>query len=302
MEFPLLGADGAFRPFLTRVTPVRDAEGNVFRWVGTNTDVSEQRAAVADRERLLEAERELRAAAEEANRAKSQFLATMSHELRTPLNAIAGYADLLDAGVAGTVNEEQRQYLRRIARNQQLLLGLINDILNYARLEAGRLRYDLQPVLAARLAEDIEAIVEVQLDGTDIEWHSTVDPSLFVYADAERVLQILINLCSNAIKAMPEGGRLELDSRTDGDNAVFEVRDTGIGIPGGRLGTIFEPFVQLDRDLTSSKDGTGLGLAISRELAHAMNGSLTVTSEVGRGSTFVVTLPRAMQRRTQGSL
>jgi PAS domain S-box-containing protein len=293
MEFPILGADGKFRPFLTRVAPVRDSTGTLVRWVGTNTDVSEQRAAVSNREQLLQLERAARAAAEEANRAKSQFLATMSHELRTPLNAIAGYADLLDAEVHGALNEQQRTYLLRLQRSQRLLLSHINDILNYAKLEAGTVQYNLRTVQVSELIAELNDVVEVQARQAGVEYIAAYPQDVSVYADPEKVLQILLNLCSNGLKAMPEGGRLEVSCKATDCDVQIAVTDTGTGIAESRLDVIFEPFVQLDRDYTATKkEGTGLGLTISRDLAAAMNGSLTVRSELGRGSTFILALPR----------
>ncbi len=291
MEFPLRGADGSFRPFLTRVMPLRGADDSVVRWVGTNTDVSEQRAAVADRERMLVAERAARAAVEESNRVKAQFLATMSHELRTPLNAIAGYADLMDAGVAGPLNAQQQQYVQRVRRSQQHLLALINDILNFAKLEAGHVHYDLHLLGAQEQIERLAAIVDVQASASGIAFTIHADNEITVYADSEKLQQILINLCSNGIKAMPDGGELSIRCYRDAEQTVFEVRDTGNGIPKSKLDSIFEPFVQLDRSLTSPKEGTGLGLAISRDLARAMNGSLVGESELGEGARFVLRLP-----------
>lgn len=293
MEFPLRGADGVFRPFLTRVVPVLNANGAVVKWVGTNTDVSQQRAAVAEREKLLIAERAARTAAEEANRAKSQFLATMSHELRTPLNAIGGYAELLEIGVHGSINEEQKEYLSRIQRSQRALLSIINDILNYAKLEVGRVSYDLRLLPIQPLLDELSTMFELSARQNAIDVRVSVAPDCTVYSDGEKVQQVLINLCSNAIKAMPNGGELLIEARQDGDSSVITVTDSGIGIAPEKLDQIFEPFVQVGRDLTNTKEGAGLGLAISRELARGLGGALTVVSELGVGSTFTLRLPAA---------
>ncbi|GLC26914.1 PAS domain-containing sensor histidine kinase [Roseisolibacter agri] len=239
-----------------------------------------------------------RAAAEEANRAKSAFLATMSHELRTPLNAIGGYAELIELGIRGAVTEEQRADLARIQASQRHLLGLINDVLNYAKLETGAVRYDLEAVPvdeALRAAQEL-VIPQARAKGLTL----TVDagaPAPRVRADAEKLRQILANLLSNAVKFTPAGGTIALCARAEGDAAGaavrVRVRDTGIGIPADRLDAIFEPFVQVRSDLTRTAEGTGLGLAISRDLARGMGGDLTAESAPGAGSTFTLTLPAA---------
>ena len=289
MTFPLRGGDGIFRRFLTRVTPVRDADGQVVRWFGTNTDVEVERAA--------------RAAAEAANAAKSEFLSTMSHELRTPLNAIAGYAELLEMGVRGPVTEQQAADLTRIRRASQHLQSLINDILNFARLDAGQVQFDLQDVSVESALADVETFVMPQIRAGGLEHHRASFGSdsrgqpLAVRADPEKLRQILLNLLTNAIKFTAPGGRVTLSAEVGqhpGGSRSIEilVSDTGRGIPSSELGRIFEPFVQVDRHLSeASQQGVGLGLAISRDLARAMGGDLTVTSDVGVGSTFRLVLP-----------
>ena len=251
-------------------------------------------ADVTDRERLFRAEQEARAEAESANKAKTDFLATMSHELRTPLNAIAGYTELLEVGIHGPVTDKQRESLARIQRSQRHLLSLINDVLNFAKLSAGRVEYDIADVAVGSTVEAVEDLVTLQLQGKSLEFgRRGCDVGLRVRADADKFQQILLNLLSNAIKFTPDGGRILLSCEGDGTTVSITVQDTGIGIPADRLTQIFEPFVQVDRRLNSRHEGTGLGLAISRDLARAMGGDITVRSETGVGSTFVVTLPRA---------
>jgi PAS domain S-box-containing protein len=238
-----------------------------------------------------------RAEADAANRAKTEFLAVMSHELRTPLNAIAGYADLLRMGIRGPVTPQQLDDLERIARSERTLLALVNDVLNYARMEAGQVHYADERVVVASLLADIEALVLPQLEAKNLRFTlGECDADLAVRADPDKVQQILVNLMSNAVKFTPPGGSVDVTCEGDASVVRIRARDTGIGIPPDKLQLIFEPFVQLDRSLTSTKEGSGLGLAISRDLARAMGGDLVVESTVGRGSTFVLTL-----RRDRGS-
>jgi PAS domain S-box-containing protein len=241
------------------------------------------------------------ARAAEANRAKSDFLATMSHELRTPLNAIAGYAQLLDMGLRGPVTSAQHEDLARILRSQMHLTTLINEVLSYARLESGSITYAVRPTLVAVAAAEAAALVEPQrlTKGITLDVRLpelTGGSPVHVLADHDKLQQILINLLSNAVKFTPQGGRivLELLSETDAHGmAVVRVTDTGIGIPADKLQAVFEPFVQIGRALNSPGEGTGLGLAISRDLARGMGGDLTAESTPGQGSVFTLTLQRA---------
>jgi signal transduction histidine kinase len=217
----------------------------------------------------------------------------MSHELRTPLNAIGGYADLLMAGIRGSLSEQQRADLVRIKRNQHHLLSLINDILNFAKLEAGRVRFDLRDVSMNDALGQLEALIapQVQEKRLQYEYHCC-DPSYTAYVDRERLQQILLNLMSNAVKFTPAGGRITVTCGATPDAMRVRVTDTGIGIPPDKLEQVFEPFVQLDRGQSPANAGTGLGLAISRDLARSMGGELAVESQIDRGSTFILSLPR----------
>ena len=253
-----------------------------------------RRAGLAvDHSQMFAGERAARAEAEEANRAKSDFLARMSHELRTPLNAIGGYAELLRMEIQGPLTDAQRDALERVTRNQRHLLALINDILNFARIEKGQITVSLGPVALHELVASLEALVAPQLRAKSLGYEVVeVDPALTLRTDAEKVRQILLNLLSNAAKFTPVGGKVTLEVAADASQVRIAVRDTGSGIPPDRFDEIFEPFVQLERSLARSHEGAGLGLAISRELARALGGDLTVASELGDGSTFTLLLPR----------
>jgi signal transduction histidine kinase len=226
-----------------------------------------------------------------ANRTKSEFLAAMSHELRTPLNAIGGYSDLLLLGIGGEMPEQQRQYLQRIRSSQQHLLSIINDLLNFSRIESGQLSYDLGPASLCQVIDAVTPMVTPQATAKQIVIHRAADTDAVAYADQTKVEQILLNLLSNAVKFTPAEGRIELECERVADRVALQVRDTGVGISAADQATIFEPFVQVRRTLTSPHEGTGLGLAISRDLAHAMKGELLVESTPGQGSRFTLWLP-----------
>jgi PAS domain S-box-containing protein len=236
-----------------------------------------------------------RRAAEEANVAKSRFLAVMSHELRTPLNAISGYVQLLEMGIHGPVTEAQREVLGRLDRSQKHLLKLINDVLDLARIEAGRMEFFIEDVLLADVVSAVLPIIEPLLAEKNLSFESTVPGDLRVRADREKTQQILLNLLGNAVKFTDEDGRIDMWADSAGaaqDFARLHVRDTGIGIPADKLGSIFEPFVQVgDTPTRRSAKGSGLGLAISRDLARGMGGDLSAESSPGEGSTFTLTLP-----------
>jgi len=258
-----------------------------------------QAGQALDRARLVEAERAARMEAEEANRAKSEFLATMSHELRTPLNAIAGYADLMEMGIQGPLTADQRESLLRIKRSQLHLTGLINEVLNYARLEGGAVTYDIRPIALADVVGAAVPLVEPQRStkaiALEVRLADRGKPSVRALADPEKVQQILLNLLANAIRFTAPGGMVTVEVPPEpNERGMAEVRvaDTGIGIPNDRLEAIFEPFVQIGRSLRNPGEGTGLGLAISRDLARAMGGDIRARSEVGRGSVFTLELPR----------
>ncbi|MDB4886764.1 MAG: sensor protein, partial [Gemmatimonadetes bacterium] len=245
------------------------------------------------RQRVVEAE-DARRSADAANQAKSQFLATMSHELRTPLNAIGGYVELLESGVRGPVTEPQREDLLRVARAQARLLSLVNDVLNFARIESGRVDYDVRDVPVNPLLCALGPLVDPQVRAKRIVYECDPGPrDVIVCADQQKLEQILLNLLSNAVKFTPEGGTVSVTTDADATSVRMHVRDTGVGIPPDRLEAVFEPFVQVDATLTRVHGGTGLGLAISQELARGMGGNITVRSTLGLGTEFTVTMPSA---------
>lgn len=252
----------------------------------TNAQLEEQGA---------EAER-LRELAESANHAKSQFLAMMSHELRTPLNAIGGYADLLELGVGGAVSPTQLDYLKRIKTSNAHLQHIIEDLLSFARVDAGRLELKLTPIEVGEFLAGMEPLIAPQLAAAGIHYRllygcGSRDCRTRATVDPDRLRQIVLNLLTNALKFTPRDGRIDLLCGCDRDNVHIAVRDTGSGIPANKLDAIFEPFVQLSSP-SESRNGIGLGLALSRTLARSMGGDIEVESVLGAGSTFTIRLPR----------
>jgi signal transduction histidine kinase len=257
------------------------------------TDVTEHKRAELEREALLREAQAARAEAEAANRTKADFLASMSHELRTPLNAIGGYVELLDMGIHGPMTDAQRGAVARITANQRHLLTLINDILSFARLEAGSMQFDVQTLSAREVIAGVESLVAPQAEARGVAYTSEpCDPAIRFHGDAERVRQVLLNLVGNAVKFTRAGGWVVLSCGADGPWAELRVRDNGIGIPPEEQERIFDPFQQVGRRLSQPQDGVGLGLAISRDLARGMAGDLTVQSTPGEGSVFILRLPR----------
>jgi len=246
-------------------------------------------------EGILTSEREARAESDRANRAKADFLAIMSHELRTPLNAIGGYAQLMSLGIRGEVTLEQALDLQRIQVNQRHLLGLINSILNFTKLEAGQIQFKVTTVALAPLLMGLDDLIGPQMRAKSLRFSvRECDPDLHVRADGEKLRQILLNLLTNALKFTEREGVVSISCHSEANRVDISVSDTGRGINSERLASAFEPFVQIDRHMTSENEqGVGLGLPISRKLARDMNGELRATSEVGVGSTFTLSIPLA---------
>ncbi|HST58059.1 MAG TPA: ATP-binding protein [Longimicrobium sp.] len=290
------------------LTALRDTEGRLLGFAKVTRDLTARRAADAAVKAARDEAEEARMQAEDANRAKSLFLATMSHEIRTPINAVMGYVDLLDLELAGPLNETQRGQLGRIRSSNMHLLGIIDEVLDFSRLEAGRITLARR---AGRLEAPVEAallMVTMQAEVKGIELSDSVSAfaaDVPYWGDEDRVRQILVVLLSNAVKFTPTDGRITVsagtavtppsDTQLDGPGPWVYVRveDTGPGIAPDRIAAIFEPFEQADMTLTRQHGGTGLGLTIAKRLALLMGGDLTVRSQPGMGSVFFLWLPAA---------
>ena len=266
-------------------------------------DITDRKYA-EERSRQLSHERDARLEAEAASQAKSDFLAIMSHELRTPLNAILGYSELMELGISGELNEKVRDQIGRIRRSAKHLLGLVNDILDLAKVEAGRLMVANAPASVADAIATALTLIQPQAEARNLRIVVTPQTTrLPAYiGDDERVRQILVNVLSNAVKCTDPGGTItiagslaaspEAGARLQPRPHVrISVTDTGSGIKPEKLRAIFEPFVQADSGHTRARDGSGLGLTIGQRLARAMGGDLTVESTVGVGSSFTLWLP-----------
>lgn len=273
---PSSGPDGITRYFHTVKTPIFDADGQVIELVGVSRDVTTEARA--------------RKAIEEANRAKSDFLAVMSHELRTPLNAMIGYSDLLLEGLPAPIPDAARPSVQRIGLSAKHLLELIDEILLFSRLEAGREQLNVQHIELKSLVNEVCAIAEPLALQKGLLFTCTVDGAVTAPTDARKLRQILLNLVGNAIK-FTESGQVLLDVVHAGEHVVISVADSGIGMTDEQRLRIFEPFYQVESSLGKRTSGTGLGLSISRKFAEMMGAELTVTSTPGSGSVFTLSLP-----------
>ena len=307
--FPLRGADGQYRWFLSRAVPIRDAHGDVVRWFGTNTDVTIAReieeALRHSEEHLLAAKEDADHAkeqAEAANVSKSQFLANMSHELRTPLNAVIMYSELLqeeaeDQGVEGFIPD-----LDKIRAAGKHLLALVNGVLDLSKIEAGKMELYLETFGVADMVQDVTVTIQPLVQKKHNALHLEIPPDAGqMYADLTKVRQILFNLLSNACKFTERGAVTVRAHRLAGgsggaDAIEFRVSDTGIGLTAEQIAKLFQPFTQADASTTRKFGGTGLGLAISKRFCEMMGGDLTVESVPDQGSTFILRLPARVQK------
>jgi PAS domain S-box-containing protein len=304
-EVVQLHRDGHRIPIYASVSVVRDADGQLGGLVAVNRDMTEQRRAweALENERVRLAERvaERTAELQQANtdlqtalKTKDTFVASMSHELRTPLNTVLMLIELLEIEAAGPLTPKQRQHLQTLRSNSQHLLGLINDILDLAKLQANMLTVTRTKLLVADLCHGSLGLVRAQAERKHILIALALDPAAKVLqADEQRMRQILVNLLGNAIKFTPEGGRIGLKVQADAaaGRLCFTVWDMGIGIAAADFGRLFQPFVQLESGLARRYEGTGLGLALAAQLARLQDGDIKVQSEPGKGSEFTVWLP-----------
>jgi signal transduction histidine kinase len=234
---------------------------------------------------------EARAEAESANGAKGDFLAVMSHELRTPLSAIMGYQELLADGITGPINEQQSQQLGRIKASARHLLSLIDEILTFTRIDAGREEVNIERVSLTNLLEPAAELVESLARTRGLHIEVMLPPQeVIVETDSVKVRQMIVNLLSNAVK-FTDRGRIILTGDQRGDQLVISVEDTGIGISPDHIERIFEPFWQVEQKATRRAGGTGLGLTVTRRLALLLGGDVTVKSTPGEGTTFTICLP-----------
>jgi len=295
--FPLRNKHGEYRWFLSRAQPLRDENGNITRWFGTHTDITKQ----------LELEHSLREAvdkAEVANSAKSDFLANISHEIRTPMNVVIGLSNILAR--SSPLSPKQRQFIGTLQTSANALLGLINDLLDFAKIEAQTLEFEKIPFNLSALLSEITDGMEIRAREKNLELRlkNGMDDMDFV-GDPTRIRQIITNLCGNAIK-FTQNGYVEISCIRKNDAseriADIEIRvtDTGIGIPADKMDSVFQKFSQADTSINRRFGGTGLGLPISRALAEAMGGRIEVTSISGTGSTFIthLKLPQAIKTRS----
>ena len=256
----------------------------------SQTALEQQALELAD---LAEKYSEEKNRAEEANQTKSKFLANMSHELRTPLNAIIGFSEIMESGMFGTLGSEKYQeYCHDILTSGHYLLEVINDILDMSKIEAGRMKLDMESLdLSKTLAESLR-VVSGRADDKNLVVSADIEGTISVVADRRAIKQIIVNLLSNAVKFTPDGGKVTVRSRLLRDSIVLMIADTGIGIAPHSLARLGRPFEQVESQLTKTYHGSGLGLAIARSLTHLHGGTMRLRSRLGTGTVVCVSLPR----------
>lgn len=292
MVFPLRGRDGRFRQFLTRIAPLRRDDGTIQLWFGTNTDITDQRELIEQRDRLLDSERAARVTAERATILRDEFLATLSHELRTPLNAILGWAQVIQLR-HGASDPDLNLGLATIERNARTQSQLIEDLLDMSAIIAGKVRLDLRKISPHVVIEEALQSVYPTAGMRGITIRAQLDPSTgAIRGDVARLSQVLWNLLSNALKFTPRGGTLDVQLAPAGEQVAITVTDSGVGIAPEFLPQIFDRFRQADASTTRAHGGLGLGLAIVKQLVELHGGTVTADSPgLGQGATFTVLLP-----------
>ena len=293
--------DGGYVSVGTDITRIKEHEqklvDNDLRLRATVIDLKRSQAALerqaielAD---LAEKYSREKTRAEEANQTKSKFLANMSHELRTPLNAIIGFSEIMESGMFGKLGSEKYQeYCHDILTSGHYLLEVINDILDMSKIEAGRMKLDMEPLdISKTLAESLR-VVAGRAHDKNLVIDANIEQAISVVADRRAAKQILVNLLSNAVKFTPDGGKVVVRTRLLDDNIVLMIADTGIGIAPHSLARLGRPFEQVESQLTKTYHGSGLGLAIARSLTHLHGGSMRLRSKLGTGTVVYVSLPR----------
>ncbi len=279
--------DGSEFPAEISLSPMESEEGRL---------ITAAIRDVTDRKRHAEELESMRRRAEEANQLKSEFLANMSHELRTPLNSVIGFSELIHDGKAGPVTAEQKEYLGDVLSSAHHLLQLINDILDLAKIEAGKLRFHPEPVELDALMKEVCGSLRPLAEGKRIDVTMDIAPGLdAIRSDAGRLKQVLYNYLSNAIKFTPDGGTVQVSARPEGkDFFTVAVQDNGVGVPAHARDRLFVAFQQLDASVSKKYQGTGLGLALTKKIVEAQGGRVGMSEAPGRGSIFFAVLPRAL--------
>ncbi len=291
-EQEILRKDGTLIPMLFSSSLLPPRPGRPTLRVGTATDISDRKELEQERARaIVLAERSRRV--EEASRLKSEFLASMSHELRTPLNAIIGFSELMYDGKSGPLTVKQKEFLGHVLVSGQHLLQLINDVLDLAKVEAGKLDFYPERLDLAELIAEVTTVLQPMAESRQVHMQSTISPALgAVVLDAARLKQVLYNYTSNALKFTAAGGQVMIRAWPAGSGWLrLEVEDTGIGISEEDCLRLFSEFTQLDSGAGKRHQGSGLGLALTRRLVEAQGGTVGVTSTLGVGSTFFAELP-----------
>ncbi len=298
--------DGSTRWIEMTMTFIRDTEGKPNGILGISRDITDRKNAERELERALTQARQLRAEAEAANLAKSEFLANMSHELRTPLNAVIGFSELLKERALGSLSEEQHVYVSQILGAGEHLLRLINDILDLAKVESGKMELQCSEIGLKQLFDSVLGMIRdrAHRGGLEISRNMCAESSdARIMADSVKMKQILFNLLSNAAKFSDRGGRIVLESKLTESALEIAVTDTGIGIASEDQERIFAAFEQVDSSYSRRQPGTGLGLALTRRMVELHGGTITVESEgLGTGACFVITIPVLKKPLTDGCL